>query len=319
MPLTEPIRRVLRLARGHAEAMGHDYAGTGDVFLGLLAAQDGVAGRVLRSLGFQSEELTERLGGPRGALEERATGASWLSRPAKMAVECGLQEALVLGDRHANTEHVLLGLLRTTHTYPDTAFVRIVGFEDRLRIRNETLRLVARAPIPAEVARRKAMNAAGPQSEFEADALEVLLDALKNIPAAEASVIQRMTLQLSFEQENRERPQLEVYWITADDLSGAAKLGSYAGRIPPSGPDRQHGAELRQKWVDEVSRSPQRVDGLISPEWEAEMESALFLLARRLWRLLHKSDLLWEVVGHGIPIIIKPASPHRNIETKSPA
>ena len=110
-----------------------------------------------------------------------------------------------------------------------------------------------------------------------------------------------------------------MYWITADDLSGAAKLGSYAGRIPPSGPDRQHGAELRQKWVDEVSRSPQRVDGLISPEWEAEMESALFLLARRLWRLLHKSDLLWEVVGHGIPIIIKPASPHRNIETKSPA
>lgn len=69
---------------------------------------------------------------------------------------------MFLGEELADTEHVLLGLVRVAHEHHDCGFARIVGVYDRLRIRNEVLRLVARPPDPAEVARRKAKASAPP-------------------------------------------------------------------------------------------------------------------------------------------------------------
>jgi len=177
LPLTDQSRRALRFARGEAEAVGHDYVGTADVLLGLLSEREGAAARALGSLGFHREEVTRQLRGLRGAEEPPAGPPSRFSRPAELAVGCALQEARVLERSHAGTEHLLLGLMRAAQTHGDTAFMRIVGFEDQLRIRNEILRLVVRPPNAAEVARRKAMHAAGPHSEFEAYALGLLHDA----------------------------------------------------------------------------------------------------------------------------------------------
>jgi ATP-dependent Clp protease ATP-binding subunit ClpC len=128
--------------------MGDDYVGTGHVFLGLLLERGGIAGRALGSLDIFAEDVTRRLNGLKHIHEQRASGAPMFSRPAKMAIECALQEARVLGDTHADTQHVLLGLIRAAQTYSDALFGRVLGSEDRLRVRNEILRLVARPPKP---------------------------------------------------------------------------------------------------------------------------------------------------------------------------
>ncbi len=307
MHLTEPTRRVLALARDHAQAMGEDFAGTGHIFFALVDEQAGVAARVLSSLGFETGEVDDLLHGPRSVREERADGPAWLSRPAKMAVECALQEALVLGQRDAEPEHLLLGLLRTTHVYAHSAFVRLVGFEDRLRIRNETLRLVARPPSAHEVAWRKAKARAGPHSEFEAYALRAVLDVLKSMPDADRSSVARLTLRLILEEDKPERPEIDAEWNTRVELDHRDRPSGYRIRIPQPGLCGQPAEQLRQSWVNSVVGS----SGVTSAPGEAEMECALLLLGRRLAELVNDTDEVWEQLGRGVPIVVMP--PRRRV------
>ena len=144
--LTERSRYALGVARDRATRMGAEYVGTGHVFLGVLAEADGIAACALRNVGFHAEDVAMRLNGLDRADEDRVEGAPRFSQPAKMAIECSLQEARVLGCSQADTHHVVLGLLRAAQTYPHCAFGRALAFEDRLRIRNEVLRLSPRAP-----------------------------------------------------------------------------------------------------------------------------------------------------------------------------
>jgi ATP-dependent Clp protease ATP-binding subunit ClpC len=155
LQLTERTRHALALARDQAAAMGDDYVGTGHLFLGLLLEGEGTAARALASLGFSADDVRRRLNTLKPRDEERAPGARRFSRPAKMAIECALQEARILGRADADNEHVLLGLIRAAQTYGDASFGRVVGFEDRLRVRNEVLRLVARPPKPTDVSGRR--------------------------------------------------------------------------------------------------------------------------------------------------------------------
>lgn len=57
MRLTERSQDALRLAKSESEAMGHDHVGTRHLLVGLLAEQGGVAGSVLRSFGFEVEDV----------------------------------------------------------------------------------------------------------------------------------------------------------------------------------------------------------------------------------------------------------------------
>jgi hypothetical protein len=319
MQLTERSQDALRLAKSESEAMGHDHVGTRHLLLGLLAEQGGVAASVLRSFGFDVEDVRERVRTGRSAREEPNPGASGPSRitePAVIAMlSYGLQEAMFLGEELADTEHVLLGLVRVAHEHRDCGFARIVGFYDRLRIRNEILRLVARPPNPADVARRKA-NAAVPAGEFEIYAVKLLCDALENMPAGDASAINHMRIQFSFDEQDPAQPVIEVEWKVAEDGERPQSLGAYMVRIPPSRAGAQRGMVLRRRWVEEVSRSTQKVGGVDLTGREAEIERALMALAHSLNGHLHDSDVLWDVVGHSIGAVF-PAPSHRDAETRS--
>ena len=64
--LTQRARRVLSLAHQEAERMHHNYVGTEHILLGLIQEEGGVAGRVLRELGLETnrvQEIVERLTG----------------------------------------------------------------------------------------------------------------------------------------------------------------------------------------------------------------------------------------------------------------
>ena len=148
---TEVARQVVVLAQEEADALGHDYIGTEHLLLGLLAEKEGLAGRVLGSLGVTGEAIrahTSAVLGPArgrvdadalatigidfdevrrrveesfgpGALERTRAGrkgCAYRPRPftprSKKVLELALREAVSLGDDHIATEHVLLGLLR---------------------------------------------------------------------------------------------------------------------------------------------------------------------------------------------------------------
>ena len=56
IPYTPRVKKVLALAAKEARALNHTYVGTEHILLGLLREGDGVAPRVLRSLGVDIEK-----------------------------------------------------------------------------------------------------------------------------------------------------------------------------------------------------------------------------------------------------------------------
>ena len=116
--LTGPSRRALRLAQERSIAGGGECVETEDVAVGLLAEPEGIAAVALTKFGLGTEEAIAHAKGQRRAREERAAGAMRFSRPVKMALERALQEAYFLGQHHADTEHVLLGLCERCACFP---------------------------------------------------------------------------------------------------------------------------------------------------------------------------------------------------------
>ena len=108
---TQRARRVLSLAHQEAERMRHNYIGTEHLLLGLIREEGGVAGRVLRELGLESErvqEIVERLTGTgqfRGGKLDLAPGT-------QQVLEYAVDEARRMGHHYIGTEHLLLGLVR---------------------------------------------------------------------------------------------------------------------------------------------------------------------------------------------------------------
>jgi len=91
--------------------MRHNYIGTEHLLLGLIKEEGGVAGRVLRELGLESErveEMVERLTGP----GQHQGGKLDLSPGTQQVLEYAVEEARKMGHHYIGTEHLLLGLVR---------------------------------------------------------------------------------------------------------------------------------------------------------------------------------------------------------------
>ena len=109
---TRLARRVLMLAQEEAERLNHSYVGTEHLLVGLARERDGLAHTVLAELGARPErvrEVVERLVG-RG--ENRPVGRLLLTPRSKRVLELAVDEARRRGQRHVDTEHLLLGLVR---------------------------------------------------------------------------------------------------------------------------------------------------------------------------------------------------------------
>ena len=108
---TQRARRVLSLAHQEAERMRHNYIGTEHLLLGLMREEGGVAGRVLRELGLETErvqEIVERLTGT----GQYRGGKLDLSPGTQQVLEYAVEEARRMGHHYIGTEHLLLGLVR---------------------------------------------------------------------------------------------------------------------------------------------------------------------------------------------------------------
>jgi ATP-dependent Clp protease ATP-binding subunit ClpC len=142
---TQRARRVLGLAQEEAERLHHSYIGTEHLLLGLMREDGGVAGRVLRDLGLDIEQLQKQV--------ERLTRSGQrtpftrldLAPGTKKVLELAVEEARQMGHHYIGTEHLLLGLIRFNEGVAIEVLKRLNISSDQ--IRKQTRRMLQENPV----------------------------------------------------------------------------------------------------------------------------------------------------------------------------
>ena len=109
---TERSRRVVVLAQEEARMLNHNHIGTEHILLGLIHEGDGVASRVIESLGVTLEAARAQVREILGEGGSAPTGHIPFTPRAKKVLELSLREVLDLKKDYIGTEHILLGLIR---------------------------------------------------------------------------------------------------------------------------------------------------------------------------------------------------------------
>jgi ATP-dependent Clp protease ATP-binding subunit ClpC len=140
---SERARRVLTLAQEEAQNLNHSYIGTEHILLGLLREEDGVAAKVLTSLGANLGKVRSGVEFIIGRGEKPNTGEIGLTPRAKRVIELAIDEARHLGHNYIGTEHLLLGLL---HEGGGVAAGVLDSFGITLdQVRNETIKILSQS------------------------------------------------------------------------------------------------------------------------------------------------------------------------------
>lgn len=105
-------RRVIVTAQAEAMALNHHYLGTEHILLALLRDSDGVAAKVLESLGADLLVIRRQVEDAVGRGQQIPRGHIPLTARAKSVIELSMREALQVGHNYVGTEHLLLGLIR---------------------------------------------------------------------------------------------------------------------------------------------------------------------------------------------------------------
>ncbi|MCX8024015.1 MAG: ATP-dependent Clp protease ATP-binding subunit [Thermanaerothrix sp.] len=110
---TQRARRVLSLAHQEAERMHQSTINTEHLLLGLIQEEGGIASRVLRDLGLEPERVQDIVDRISGYGTYRG-GRIDLSPGVQQVLEFAFEEARNMGHYYIGTEHLLLGLIRST-------------------------------------------------------------------------------------------------------------------------------------------------------------------------------------------------------------
>ncbi|MBD6616612.1 helix-turn-helix domain-containing protein [Komarekiella sp. 'clone 1'] len=108
---TAKAYRAIVLAQGEGERLGHQFVGTEQILIGLIAEGNGLAAKVLKSAGITLEaaqtEVEKIIG--------RGTGIQGVEYPftpkGKQVLDLAVEESQKLGHTYIGTEHLLLGVL----------------------------------------------------------------------------------------------------------------------------------------------------------------------------------------------------------------
>ncbi len=108
---TEKAKKVLTLAQDEAEKSHHSYIGTEHLLLGLLREGDGLAAKVLASLGVEIEKVRTTIESVLGRNERIIVQQIIPTSRVKKVIEIAFEEAKRMNNTYVGTEHLLLGLL----------------------------------------------------------------------------------------------------------------------------------------------------------------------------------------------------------------
>ena len=110
---TERAQKVLVLAQEEARRFHHTFVGTEHILLGLVREGEGIAAKVLLSLGVELDSVRSEIEKLIGKGDQRSVpqGVNYTPR-AKKVIELAIEEGQNLGHNYVGTEHLLLGLIR---------------------------------------------------------------------------------------------------------------------------------------------------------------------------------------------------------------
>jgi ATP-dependent Clp protease ATP-binding subunit ClpA len=110
-------KRVLALAQDEAIRFNHNYIGTEHLLLGLVREGEGVAARVLDSLGIELSQVRRSIEFTIGRGDSsKSLSEITLAPQVKRVFELAIDEARRLGHGHVGTEHLLLGIVRESES-----------------------------------------------------------------------------------------------------------------------------------------------------------------------------------------------------------
>lgn len=104
--------QVIMLAQEEARRMGHNFVGTEQILLGLIAEGNGIAGRVLRSAGVNLDDARVEVEKIIGRGNDKVMLEIPFTPRAKFVLDYSLEESTRLFHDYVDTEHLLLGSLR---------------------------------------------------------------------------------------------------------------------------------------------------------------------------------------------------------------
>jgi ATP-dependent Clp protease ATP-binding subunit ClpC len=138
---SDRARRSVVLAQEEARAMRHNYIGTEHLLLGLLAEEQGVAGRVLGSFGVGLDTVRSEVLAVSAEGSSSPAGHIPFTPRAKKVLELSLREALQLGHSYIGTEHILLGVLREGEGVATQVLVKLAA--DPVKVRAAVIEMLA--------------------------------------------------------------------------------------------------------------------------------------------------------------------------------
>jgi ATP-dependent Clp protease ATP-binding subunit ClpC len=110
--LTQSAKTALELSQQSAAEMGHSYVGSEHLLLGLSNEGSGVAAKVLRDNGIDSQMITELIEKRSGRGDSGEIPPQGLTPRAKRVIEIAAAQAQQMGHNYIGTEHMLLGIIR---------------------------------------------------------------------------------------------------------------------------------------------------------------------------------------------------------------
>jgi ATP-dependent Clp protease ATP-binding subunit ClpC len=139
----ERVRQVAVLAQYEARALRHDYIGTEHLLLGLLGDEEGVAARVLDSLGATIESVRELVKRVVGRGDALTAGPIPFTTRGREVLKLAVREARSAGETSVGTEHILLGLVRDEEDVAARILREFGGDAERIRREVEDARATA--------------------------------------------------------------------------------------------------------------------------------------------------------------------------------
>jgi ATP-dependent Clp protease ATP-binding subunit ClpC len=139
---TKGARRVVVFAQEEARTSCSPMIETSDILVGLLREEQGLAGRILESLGVTVALVQARVGGEQHLFVEPNREMELpFNLDAKGVLELALREALGLGHNYIGTEHILLGCVRDAEC--EAARILTGLGHDAVKIRGEVRRMLS--------------------------------------------------------------------------------------------------------------------------------------------------------------------------------
>jgi len=131
---TERAQKALVMAQEEARRLNYNFVGTEHLLLGLIREGDGVAAKVLLSMGITLDRVRGEVEKVIGRGSTPADGEIGLTpRAKKVVLEFSAEEARHLGHNYIGPEHILLGLIREGEGVAARVLVNLGVDLDKLR------------------------------------------------------------------------------------------------------------------------------------------------------------------------------------------